>query len=83
MPAGADGGPPPPDDKKDQAKKQGDGSGSGEQPPIDPIIAGLLKRLPKSGADWPKAQRKLWLQLLEGSFELIYEDNGQGDVPKN
>jgi hypothetical protein len=34
---------------------------------IDPIIAGLLKRLPKSGDIWPKAQRKLWLQLLEGS----------------
>ena len=38
------------------------------------IIAGLLKRLPKSGDIWPKAQRKLWLQLLEGSFDLIYED---------
>jgi hypothetical protein len=25
---------------------------------------------------WPKAQRKLWLQLLEGSFELIYKDAG-------
>ena len=23
---------------------------------------------------WPKAQRKLWLQLLEGSFDLIYKD---------
>jgi hypothetical protein len=43
-----------------------------------PIIAGLLKRLPKSGAHWPKSQRKLWLQLLEGSFELIYRDNEDG-----
>jgi len=33
-----------------------------------------LKRLPKSGATRPKSQRKLWLQLLEGSFDLIYED---------
>jgi hypothetical protein len=31
-------------------------------------------RYPKSGEIWPKAQRKLWLQLLEGSFELIYLD---------
>jgi hypothetical protein len=23
---------------------------------------------------WSKAQRKLWLQLLEGSFDLIYVD---------
>jgi hypothetical protein len=37
-----------------------------------------LKRLPKSGAQWPKAQRKLWLQLLEGSFDLIYLDKDEG-----
>lgn len=50
--------------------------GGGDEPPspIDPIIAGLLKRLPQAGEVWPKAQRKLWLQLLEGSFELIYKD---------
>jgi hypothetical protein len=23
---------------------------------------------------WPEADRKLWLQLLEGSFKLIYKD---------
>jgi hypothetical protein len=23
---------------------------------------------------WPEADRKLWLQLLEGSFRLIYKD---------
>lgn len=54
--------------------KGGNGGGGGENTGIDPIIAGLLKRLPKSGEKWPKAQRKLWLQLLEGSFDLIYED---------
>jgi hypothetical protein len=47
----------------------------------DPIIEGLLKRLPKSGEVWPKAQRKLWLQLLEGSFELIYQDAGDEKGP--
>ena len=30
--------------------------------------------LPTSGDVWPKDQRKLWLQLLEGSFDLIYKD---------
>lgn len=43
-------------------------------PGVDPIINGLLARLPRSGAVWPKAQRGLWLKLLEGSFELIYQD---------
>ena len=57
------------------------GSGDGEGPPaIDPIIAGLLRRLPKSGDKWPKSQRKLWLQLLEGSFDLIYENHEETPI---
>lgn len=44
-------------------------------PEVDPIIAGLLKGLLSSGEVWPKQQRKLWLQLLEGGFDLIYKDN--------
>lgn len=51
------------------------GNGGGDEPPaIDPIIGGLLARLPKSGAVWPESERKLWLQLLEGSFKLIFKD---------
>jgi hypothetical protein len=34
----------------------GDGAGGGgDQPAIDPIIAGLLKRLPNTGDTWPPA----------------------------
>jgi hypothetical protein len=57
------------------------GGGGNENPPIDPIIAGLLARLPKSGDVWPIAERKLWLQLLEGSFQLIYKDAGPAKLP--
>jgi len=54
-------------------------AGGGDEPPgVDPIIAGLLKRLPKSGDVWPEAERKPWLQLLEGSFKLIYKDANPG-----
>lgn len=53
----------------------GGGGGNGGPPKIDPIIQGLLVRLPKSGDVWLEADRKLWLQLLEGSFKLIYKDN--------
>lgn len=52
------------------------GNGGGDPPKIDPIIQGLLSRLPVSGDVWPEADRKLWLQLLEGSFKLIYKDGG-------
>ncbi|ABD87116.1 hypothetical protein [Rhodopseudomonas palustris] len=63
-----------------QDTKFGGGGGGDEPPAIDPIIAGLLARLPKSGDVWPIAERKLWLQLLEGSFQLIYKD-GSAQVP--
>jgi hypothetical protein len=32
---------------------------------------------------WPEAERKLWLQLLEGSFKLIYKDAAAGKSDEN
>jgi hypothetical protein len=55
----------------------GGGNGGDGKPPfphVDPIIQGLLARLPKSGDVWPEAARDLWLELLKGSFKLIYKD---------
>ncbi len=52
----------------DEGKKRGSGGGGNENPPdVDPIIEGLLKRLPKSGDVWPEADRKLWLQLSKAA----------------
>jgi hypothetical protein len=63
------------EDADRDSKERRDGGGGGDLPPtLDPIIGGLLKRLPKSGDVWPEAERKLWLNLLEGSFKLIYKD---------
>jgi hypothetical protein len=59
--------------KTDQENGGGNG-GEGKPPEIDPIIRGLLVRLPRSGDVWPEQERKLWLGLLEGSFKLIYKD---------
>jgi hypothetical protein len=47
------------------------------QPLIDPIIQGLLACVPKSGDAWPETERKVWLQLLEGSCKLIYKDSAK------
>jgi hypothetical protein len=74
--------PAPSGEIKTETDKFGSGGGSGPTD-IDPIILGLLKRLPTSGEVWPEAERKLWLQLLEGSFKLIYKDKqaeGRGDI---
>ncbi|AZO29799.1 hypothetical protein [Mesorhizobium sp. M1B.F.Ca.ET.045.04.1.1] len=43
-------------------------------PEIDPIIKGLIARLPKSGTVWPSAERELWLNILKSSFQLVYKD---------
>ncbi|MCW5699333.1 MAG: hypothetical protein KIT00_05790 [Rhodospirillales bacterium] len=71
------------DTGKSNERGRGGGSGNsggGQPPDVDPIIAGLLARLPKPGSKWPKAQRKIWLGLFEGSFDLIYEDD-DGEKP--
>jgi hypothetical protein len=72
--------PPAPKDEKDPnggRKNNGGGNGGGDQPEIDPIIRGLLARLPKSGDVWPEVDRTLWLELLKGSFKLIYKDKDE------
>jgi hypothetical protein len=67
-----------PSGQQNKAEHGGGGNGGGgDQPDVDPIIRGLLVRLPKSGEVWPELERKLWLQLLEGSFKLIYKDTDQ------
>jgi hypothetical protein len=69
--------------QKVRQEDRGSGGGSdGEPPKIDPIIQGLLSRLPKSGDVWPEAERKLWLDLLAGSFKLIYKDAKSSEEPK-
>jgi hypothetical protein len=81
--------PSPPEAKQEQETDfigSNGGGGGGKQPDIDPIIRGLLVRLPKSGAVWPDGERKFWLQLLEGSFKLIYKDKSgpvDWDHPEN
>jgi hypothetical protein len=75
-------------DKQDKPTKEGaggHGGGGGKIPPeIDPIIMGLLARLPKTGDVWPESERTLWLELLKGSFKLIYmDDDNQAMVQTN
>lgn len=41
---------------------------------LDPLIDALLEHLPAPGDHWPMENRKLWLQILELAFKLIYEE---------
>lgn len=41
---------------------------------LDPIIVGLLERMPEAGEVWDKPERAKWLQLLGLSLDMIYRD---------
>ena len=53
------------------------GGGDPDLGHIDPIIMGLLARLPKVGEGWSEASRDLWLDLMKNSFKLIYRDESE------
>lgn len=46
-------------------------------PDLDPLLEGLMKRLPPPGAPWPDDHRKLWLQTLENCLQLLYPETGE------
>jgi hypothetical protein len=39
---------------------------------LDPLIQGLLARLPPTGEAWSAEKRKKWLQTFEANLEMIY-----------
>jgi hypothetical protein len=41
---------------------------------LDPLVDALLEHLPAPGDYWEPDERKLWLQLLELAFKLIYAE---------
>lgn len=48
---------------------------------IDPVVKGLLTHLPLAGSVWPAVDRKLWLELLEGTFRMIYKETAAESPP--
>lgn len=66
--------PKGPGTKPVEPPKRGSGGGGEDRPPLDPIIQGLINKLPPPGGEWPGAQRKLWLEILENTFKLVYKD---------
>jgi hypothetical protein len=59
---------------------EGSASNAGGNPPpssgsmsgLDPLIQGLLSRLPKPGEPWSADKRQKWLQTLAANLEMIY-----------
>jgi hypothetical protein len=42
---------------------------------LDPLIQGLLSRLPNPGESWSPDKRQKWLQTLAANLEMIYPPN--------
>lgn len=54
-----------------KSERPGSFAGSGSAH-LDPLIVGLLDRLPTPGSAWSEDKRRKWLQTLEANLEMIY-----------
>lgn len=57
---------------ENQAKESGQIGGNGGGEGLDPLIQGLISRLPKIGDEWPVSSRAKWLRIAANAFDLIY-----------
>jgi hypothetical protein len=55
-------------------RKPKEPSNTPEDLELDPILEGLLLRLPRAGEYWPAQERQQWLTLLQGALAVIYND---------
>lgn len=63
----------------EQAGRRG-GGGSGGGSPYDPLIQGLLNRLPEPGTVWAIEGRAAWLRAAATNFTLMYQGDGAIEV---
>jgi transposase-like protein len=47
---------------------------------LDPLIQGLLRRLPKTGETWETDKRARWLQTLAANFDMVYQSEDDDKV---
>lgn len=63
-------------ERERERNRQDHGGGGGPQ---DPLIVGLVKRLPQAGATWDADARAVWLRLATSIFDMVYEGS-DGDI---
>jgi len=65
-----------PEKKKKKEKEEDD------SPRLHPLIEGLLKELPEPKTEWPIEERKNWLEMVSGIFNVIYKtsDDSRGSL---
>ena len=64
------------DNDEDKGRNKGGGGGDDGKPPLDPLLRGLVDRLPPSDTEWSVTDRVKWLQTASNVFDLIYKGDG-------
>lgn len=67
-------------ERERERQRQNDQGGGGG--PQDPLIVGLVKRLPQAGAVWDVDARAAWLRLATSIFDVVYE-GANGEITIN
>lgn len=62
------------DGERERRRRDDDRNGGGPQ---DPLIVGLVKRLPESGSAWDSDARAAWLRLATSIFDVVYTDGSE------
>ena len=53
------------------------GGGGNDLPPLDPLIAALIQKLPPAGTrEWKAQERVMWLQMAAMAFQMVYGPPG-------
>jgi hypothetical protein len=58
----------------------GGGGGGGADERLDPMLVGLIDKLPRGSAAWPLKDRITWLQAATVIFQLVYGTESDIDV---
>lgn len=59
---------------KHASMSQAESREQNDQVELDPIVWGLLEKVPAPGETWPKAQRQAWLNILTQTFDMLYPE---------
>jgi hypothetical protein len=79
VPASTGSGTPDPGPQREsRARNDGGGSNSTGGQGQNPLLHGLIQRLPPTDTVWTLEQRRKWLVLAVNIFDTIYEDSGDG-----
>lgn len=66
-------------DEDEGRRNGGDGGGDGSGFTHDPLIMGLLAKLPPAGAEWPEKKRDRWLEAVKVNFSFVFRDDTKED----